>query len=378
MVTVIVFWCSVGFVFYAYLGYPLLLWIVSLFRNKTVRKASIIPVTSFIIAVHNEEDRIREKIENTLGQTYPKQKIEIIVASDCSTDRTDEIVRSYSSAGVKFVNVTERKGKEYVQKMAIGSTVGEILVFSDVATLLTPEALANIVKNFNDPSVGCVSSVDVFIDRGSEISGEGAYVRYEMLVRSLESRVNSLVGLSGSFFAARRQVCEHWATDLQSDFNTVLNTVKLGMRGVCDPDCAGYYRNIGNENREFDRKVRTVLRGITVLMKSRSMLNPYRYGLFAWQLFSHKVCRWTVPFAMVLAFVSNIILIPLSLFYFSTGVLQLLFYFIATVSITCNLPVLKSAFRLPSYLLLVNLSMLSAWFCYLRGQRVVAWTPSQR
>ena len=162
----------------------------------------------------------------------------MVVASDCSTDGTDDLVRSFSSSGVRLVRLKTKGGKEAAQKQAVESTAGEILVFSDTATMLKPTAITTIVQNFADPTVGCVSSVDRFIDVDGTVSGEGAYVRYEMLLRQLETRVNTLVGLSGSFFAARRSVSQGWAPDLQSDFNTLLNTVRAdlpwrGRSGEC-------------------------------------------------------------------------------------------------------------------------------------------------
>ena len=244
MITKVVFWSSLIFIFYAYFGYPLLLALVGIFRRDEIFKGNITPMVSFIITAYNENKRIKDKIENTLKLNYPKKKLEIIVASDCSTDGTDEIVNSYNFCGVRLVRAEERRGKENAQKCAVNAASGEILVFSDVATILRSDAVSNIVKNFNDRTVGCVSSLDKFIDNDGNVSGEGAYVRYEMFLRSLETKVNTLVGLSGSFFAARREVCRNWATDLQSDFNTLLNSVKLGLRGVSDPESIGYYKNM--------------------------------------------------------------------------------------------------------------------------------------
>src|SRR5688500_6814739 len=297
MTAEIAFWCSVALVVYADAGYPCALMALALFRDRAVKKAAITPRVSFVIAAHNEEQRIAGKIENTLCQEYPAGAMEIIVASDCSTDRTDEIVRSYGRR-VWLVRARERRGKEAAQQLAVRSAVGSIFIFSDVATALEPNAVANIVMNFADPTVGCVSSVDRLVDANGHASGEGAYVRYEMWLRGLETRVHTLVGLSGSFFAARRDVCRRWAADRQSDFSTLLNAVQLGLRGVLDTDSVGYYRNIADERREFQRKVRTVVRGIAVLERNAGLLNPWRHGLFAWQLASHKICRWFVPFAM--------------------------------------------------------------------------------
>lgn len=378
MMIAIMFWVSVCFVFYAYFGYPLALFGLSLLRRRPVDKADIKPKVSFIIAAYNEEKRIAEKVENTLKQDYPTEKREIIVASDCSTDRTDDIVRSYERAGVRLVRAPERKGKEAAQKLAVQIAEGEVLVFSDVATILAKNGLSNIVKNFHDTTVGCVSSVDRFIDADGKISGEGAYVRYEMLLRALETKVNTLVGLSGSFFAARREVCQHWAADLQSDFNTLLNSVKLGLRGVSDPDSIGYYKNLADDRKEFDRKVRTVLRGICIFMRSLFMLNPFRYGLFSWQLFSHKLCRWLVPFALIVAFVSNALLLSDSAFYQYAFLCQCLFYFIALAVLVSNPSSSPKLLKLQSFIVLVNLSILQAWYRYVRGERIVGWDPSKR
>jgi glycosyltransferase involved in cell wall biosynthesis len=372
-----VFWTAIFFIFYAYLGYPILLMIVALFRNRPVRKGDIAPAVSFIITAYNEEKRIREKIENTLKQDYPRESMEILVASDCSDDRTDEIVRCFESSGVRLVRVEKRGGKEAAQKLAVDAAANEILVFSDVATILPPDGIRNIVKNFHDPTVGCVSSVDRIIGLGPKSGGEGVYVRYEMFLRNLETRVGTLVGLSGSFFAARKEVCRNWAVDLQSDFHTLVNAVKLGLRGVSDSDSVGYYKNISDEAREFERKVRTVLRGINVLMASLPAMNPFRYGLFSWQLLSHKLCRWLVPFAMILAFISNAFLAFGAPVYRYAFLLQLGFYLIAFA----KLPSLFGrhyALRIPSFFVLVNLSILYAWYRYVRGQRMVSWVPSER
>jgi cellulose synthase/poly-beta-1,6-N-acetylglucosamine synthase-like glycosyltransferase len=378
MLIEIIFWMSVGFVFYAYFGYLIILAGLSLFKNNQIKKGSVTPRVSFVITAYNEERQIKDKIDNTLMQKYPQDNFEVIVASDCSTDKTDEIVRSFNCKGVKLIRTAERKGKENAQKNAIATARGEILIFSDAATILQPDSVSNIVKNFNDPTVGCVSSIDRFMDKEGRISGEGAYVKYEMLLRDLETKVNTLVGLSGSFFAARREVCLNWSTDLQSDFNTVINSVKAGLRGVLDHETVGYYANIADEKKEFARKVRTVLRGISVFMKNLPMLNCFKYGLFSWQLFSHKLCRWLVPFALAGGLVSNAFLIGHSRTYLYLFICQCMFYAIAIVGIRTNFLTKLNTLKVPSFFVLVNLSILNAWYRYLRGDRVVSWDPSKR
>lgn len=368
------FWLCAFFIFYSYFGYLLLLMAISNFRNRPVLKGGSLQDVSFIITAHNEESRIREKIENTLSQDFPKDLLEVIVASDASTDNTDMIVSSFKDKGVTLVKVPERKGKEYAQKKAIERAKNGIMVFSDTATILKPDAVRNIIKPFNDPTVGCVSSVDRFIEDDGKTNGEGAYVRYEMRIRELETRVNTLVGLSGSFFAARRAVCDNWAVGLQSDFNTLLNSVRLGLRGVSDPESIGYYKNIKDESKEYQRKVRTVLRGISVLMQSLPLLDPFKYGFFSLQLFSHKLCRWLTPYAMVILFLCNLPLAPVSAFYAFTLLMQIAFYCAAIAGRYHGGAYLK----LPYFLVMSNLSILDAWFRYMKGERLVFWEPSKR
>jgi glycosyltransferase involved in cell wall biosynthesis len=373
MIAEAAFWCSVALVVYAYAGYPCVLMALTMFRDRPVKKAPLRTRVSFVIAAHNEEQRIAEKIDNTLRQDYPTDAMEIIVASDCSTDRTDDIVRSYGRR-VWLVRARERRGKEAAQQLAVRSAVGKILIFSDVATALAPDAVSTIVRNFADPTVGCVSSVDRLVDADGKASGEGAYVRYEMWLRSLESRVHTLVGLSGSFFAARQDVCHRWAADRQSDFTTLLNAVEMGLRGVLDAESIGYYRNIADDRREFQRKVRTVVRGIAVVERNARMLNPFRHGMFSWQLLSHKACRWLVPFAMIVAATSNLFLLDRSPFYAATLVVQCAFYAAALGGLWTGASLLK----IPTFFFLANLGVLTAWLRYARGERMASWNPSDR
>jgi len=365
------FWAAVVLVVYAYAGYPCMLAAIAHVRRREIRRAPAACPVSFIITAHNEASRIASKITNTIAQDYPGP-LEILVASDCSTDRTDEIVRSYAPR-VRLVRTSERRGKEAAQQLAISAACGEVIVFSDVATALAPDGVSRIIANFADSTVGCVSSVDRFVDADGRISGEGAYVRYEMFLRALETRVNSLVGLSGSFFAARRRVCVNWAPDRQSDFNTLLNAVQLGLRGVLDPLSIGYYRQISDARAEFQRKVRTVIRGMVVLRANAAMLNPLSHGLFAWQLASHKLCRWLVPVALAVALVTNVALAPRSSWYASFLGIQIGFY-----GAVAGGWLGVRALRIPFYFFVANLAILVAWFRYARGERMTVWKPSER
>ena len=372
----VVFILSLFMVFYAYLGYPLSFLLLRAFRkNIEIRQRLDVPVT-LIITVYNEEKRIKEKLENTLKLNYPAGKLQIIVASDGSTDATNDIVRSYKKQEVELLKVVNRGGKENAQKEAVSCAGGEIIVFSDVATILEPQGLIEIVSNFADPSIGCVSSEDRLIGQDGKPSGEGFYVRYEMWLRRLESQVNSIVGLSGSFFAARKEVCQDFSGDVQSDFRTLLSSMKLGMRGLGDPKAIGSYLNIEDENQEFERKVRTVLRGLTVFFKHLEFLNVFQYGLFSYQFLCHKLLRWLVPFFLVAALVSNVILAFVSVFFLILLVGQFLFYGIGVYSLFSKS--LSGVLKIPMFFLVVNTAIVVAWWQYLTGKRVVFWEPSVR
>jgi hypothetical protein len=237
--------------------------------------------------------------------------------------------------------------------------------------------LRQLVSNFADPTVGCVSSEDRLLGRDGKSSGEGSYVRYEMWLRRLESRVNSLVGLSGSLFAARKEVCEDFSGEMQSDFRTLLNSMKMGLRGISDPLVIGFYQDTVDPKREWDRKIRTVLRGLTVFFHHLDLLNIFQYGLFSYQLFCHKLLRWSVPFLLILAFVSNFMLSSKSFIYFILLWLHILFYSLGVLGLQKKLRD-RSLIKIPMYFLTVNISILVAWWRYLRGQRIVTWAPTVR
>jgi hypothetical protein len=195
-----------------------------------------------------------------------------------------------------------------------------------------------------------------------------------MWLRRLETRVRGLVGLSGSFFAARREVCRPWPVDRQSDFTTALNAARLGLRGVLDVETAGYYCDVTDDRAEAGRKIRTIVRGLAVLARNLRMLNPFRYGLFAWQLASHKLCRWLVPLAMVAAIVANALLLRAWWLYGAAFAVQLAFYATAALGVCTG----ARALRLPAFVLQSHVAILVAWWRFARGERITQWTPSSR
>jgi len=364
-------------VLFAYLGYPLTLLVLSAVRERSVRRSDITPSVTVIIAAYNEEAQIGPKLENTLLMEYPPDRLQIIVVSDGSTDGTNRIVMDYAARGVQLVETGGRVGKEGAQQRGLSHARGEVIVFTDVATMSDPQCLKHLVRNFADETVGCVTSEDRVIKEDGKIGGEGVYVRYEMWLRALESRVGSVVGLSGFLFAVRSSLCRDFSGELQSDFRTVLVCIREGLRGVSDPLVVGSYRDVPDESDEFDRKVRTMVRALTVFSRNADLLAVWRYGIPSYELFCHKLLRWLVPLFLLIAFVSSAVLVFQSVPYFVLFVLQLVFYLAAAMGIKKG-ENKNPLVRVAAYFVRVNLSIAIAWWRYLRGSRIVRWEPTRR
>lgn len=374
----IVFVVSLGLLAYPVIGYPFVLLILSTLRSRSTIRKPFPGKVSVIIAAHNEEEKIAGKLTNMLNQDFPAERLEIIVASDCSTDGTDDIVHSFADRGVVLARPEHRGGKEYAQKHAVEKASGDVVVFSDVGTSLDTDGISRITSNFADPTVGCVSSHDRFINPNGRVSGEGLYVRYEMFLRLLESRVNSLVGLSGSFFAARAEVCAGIRPDTQSDFQTLMNAVQLGYRGIADPQSIGYYQELAEPQNELHRKMRTVLRGMTTLRENADLLNPLRNGLFSFQLISHKLLRWLAPVLLLAMLVSSSVAALDSALFRVLALLQFAGYGAALMALSNRRMALFGPMRILRYVLVSNTGILVAWLRFFKGETVVAWEPSKR
>jgi hypothetical protein len=300
------------------------------------------------------------------------------VASDCSEDATDSIVSGFAHRGVTLVRSPERKGKEHAQGLAIKTATGDILVFTDTATRLRPDAIRLLIEDFADPTVGAVSSEDELLSPEGTVRGEGAYVRYEMALRRLESRAAGLVGLSGSCFAVRKEVCARWRSDTPSDITAALLCAQTGLRAISDERVKGAYQDLKDESKEFQRKKRTIIRGMTAVWELREALNPFRYGLFSLQVWSHKILRWLVPVGLLLALGSSAVLARDSDIYRGMFALQLAGYAAAGVAYVSGSARKIMPLRIALYFLLANLATAAALWDFLRGVRIVTWNPSQR
>lgn len=379
MLTVL-FWILVVCSLYSYFIYPLLLLALKKWRKPAVSKDnSLGPQTyTLIVTVYNEKERIHSKLKNLLELEFDKDRLEILIASDGSDDGTDDIVKEYADSGVRLVRAQERLGKENAQLAAIQEARHDVLVFSDVATVMEPDAIARLDAYFGDPNIGAISSEDRFISQSGTVAGEGVYVKYEMWLRKQESALGSLVGLSGSFFAARKKVCEQWDIHSPSDFNTALNCARLGMRSVTAPDVLGYYQDLKDPSKEYARKVRTVLRGMTGLSRHLDVLNAYRYGLFSFQVFSHKLMRWAVPWFLFALLIVTVLVADQGWIYQLALLGQVLFYAVAGVA-HLNAGIRGIALAKVIYFFVqVNVALMDSAMKFFGGTRMTTWKPSSR
>jgi len=380
-VDLIIFISLIGTI-YSYFIYPIILLVLPKKNNiKTDNddlKDLTTPFISLIITAYNEETRIREKILNTLEINYPEDKREIIIASDGSTDNTNVFVTEFANKGVRLLAVTDRKGKENAQLAAIKTAQGEILIFSDVATQIPKEAIKRIVAAFENKQVGALSSEDRFITEDGKVAGEGAYVKYEMWLRRLEAKVKSLVGLSGSFFACRKDICKNWDINVPSDFNTALNCVSQGYIAVSHPHVLGYYPNLKDESKEYQRKLRTVIRGMAAISHKPSVLNPFKYGLFAFEVFSHKIMRWLVPWFQIILLITSLIIWQDHILFTLLLCVQLIFYILALLGWWSKVARANNLFKIPFFFMQVNIAIAHAGIKFLMGKRITKWEPSKR
>jgi glycosyltransferase involved in cell wall biosynthesis len=370
-----IYWLAVAGVVYPYAGYPLLLLLARRFtRRPAPAPATELPMVSMIIPVHNEAPRLLGKIANTLALDYPADHLQIVFVSDGSTDDSVAILRARRDPRITVLALPQRGGKAAALNAGLGRATGDLVVFTDASIALAPDALRAIVTPFADPRVGCVSGEDRIADSG----GEGLYGRYELFLRRLESDVHSIVGASGSFYAQRRAICTPFTEGMAPDFLSVLRTVEQGYRAISDPAAVGEMSSVKSAKQEFDRKVRTLLRGMTALFACKPLLNPLRFPVFAFELWSHKVLRWTVPFNLLAALLAPLALLDRP-FYVAMLAAQLIFYAGAAAAFAEWANVHRSLpGRIALYFSSVNAAILAAWYRYGIGERQELWTPSRR
>lgn len=370
----LIFWISLLAVVYAYFGYPLVLLALRRHGVASGEHPDPLPGVSFLLPVHNEEAVLERKLKNTLALDYPADRLQVLVISDGSTDGTVDVARRFAAQGpVEVIAQPSRKGKAAALNRGLESARGDIVVFSDASIMLEPDSLRRIVAPFADPAIGSVSGEDHIADGG----GEGLYGRYELWLRRLESRVHSIVGASGSFYAQRRELCVPFVEGFAPDFLSVLNTVERGYRAVAEPSAWGTMTSVRAAKDEFQRKVRTLIRGMTALFAKPHLLNPFRYGVFAIELLSHKLMRWLVPVFLVLLAAASVAL-AVEPFYFAMLIGQAVFYLLAVLALAFESVRRFAPARIAGYFTIANAAILAAWCKFLLGVRQEIWTPSRR
>jgi cellulose synthase/poly-beta-1,6-N-acetylglucosamine synthase-like glycosyltransferase len=363
---------------YTYAGYPLLLAVVSFLRPKTVHRDRFNPTVTIIITAYNEERALTAKLENTLALDYPRDLLEIIVASDCSNDRTDEIVRGYSSRGVRLCRQPERLGKTAAQNAAVKQASGEIIIFSDATSHYRLDVIRAIMPNFADATVGCVAGRLVYVDPTGSRVGRGArsYWDYETFLKRHESRACSLIGASGCLYAVRRSAYKPLYHEACSDFIIATKMVEQGLRAIYEPDAVCTEETNRRSDSELKMRVRVIAQTFTDLWRHRLMLNPFRSGFYAVQLLSHKVMRYLVPFFLIALFAASAMLASASFAYRALFVAQLLGYGCALLAwLLEKVGIRTRLLALPQYFVLANLASLIACYQFIRGERYARWEP---
>jgi cellulose synthase/poly-beta-1,6-N-acetylglucosamine synthase-like glycosyltransferase len=374
---VILFWSCCLLLSYVYVLYPVIVGALARRYGTPVRPGTALPRVTLIVTVYNEEKCIRGKLDNLAALNYPRELVDVIVASDASSDSTDAIASSYDRLPVRVLRVEGRQGKTACQNAAASSAGGEILVFTDATTRLDPDAVRRLVENFADATVGCVAGRLAYVTNTENLTGSGgrAYWDYEVRLRAGESLLGSLVGVSGCLYAVRKAAYRHIHPHLISDFVIAMRMREQELRTVLAPDAICFEETLDRGHEELAMRIRVAARSINALVAEWRFLNPARYRLFAWQLWSHKVLRYASPLLWLTAIGANVALAGQPIY---LVLLLMQFALIAAGAIGGLLQ--QSGYKLgllaqPYYFLLTNVASLIATLRYLQGKRMVTWTP---
>jgi cellulose synthase/poly-beta-1,6-N-acetylglucosamine synthase-like glycosyltransferase len=381
MIALVLFSC-LALCLYVYFGYPLLLGLMGIAGRRDVRKADITPAVSIIIPAHNEEKVIAGKLDNLLSSEYPKEEIEIIVASDGSTDRTEEIVSQYGARGVRLLRLS-RCGKPMALNEAVALARGEILVFTDANAIFEKLALRHLISNFSDPEVGGVCGDQTYrLERGDDSASEGEqlYWTYDKWIKRLESRLGSVYAADGSIYAIRKHLFVPVTDPAEADdFATSVRVVTQGYRLVFEPGAISYEAPPVSSRREFWRKVRIANQTWRAILNVPEALNPWRQGFHAIELLSHNVLRYLMPFFLPIAFGANVALARGSRVYQLLLLGQGLFYGAALTGWQLRRSKWgrMKLFYGPFYFCLANAAVFLGALSLLSGKRIVVWQPDR-
>lgn len=374
-----------AFLLYSYIVYPAVLKVVSLFRPVPTKwgEPPEWPTLTITIPCYNEERSIAGTIESLLALDYPPDRRQILIISDASTDRTDEIVRSYADRGVELLRLPVRKGKTGAENAATPHVRGELVMNTDATIRILPGALKKLVAVFQDPTIGVASGRDISVgDAGTAVDkGESGYVGYEMWVRSLETRVGTIIGASGCFFASRVQLHDELFPEaLSRDFASCLIARENGFRAVSVDEACCLVPRARSIRSEFRRKVRTMARGLDTQYFKRDFLNPFKHGWFTVMLFSHKLSRWVSQLVLPLG-VMGVILLAIEDPWTDPYILAGTGLLAAIAALSWYWPEGKrmpAVIAVPGYFLWAYLAGFVAWTKFLQRERNPMWEPTRR
>ena len=370
------FWIGLALSAYVYLVYPLIVFCQTK-RCESERSENVwVPfysVTIFITA-YNEEPVISDRIDNALSLKYPDDLLEVAIASDGSTDRTNEKLEEHrSNPRVKIFYNETNEGKNALINRFVPLTEGQIVVFTDANSIFSEQALLNIVRPFSDPRVGCVGGKLTYLSGQSAVAkGEGLYFKYENVIRKLEGKEGNMVGANGAIYAIRRELFENVPAHVPNDFFHPLVVLKKGYRSVFEENAIAFEKATESHEEEFKRRSRIVERSISAIVEVNR-----RYGLFtgrAWfNIFSHKILRWLTFPILVSTWVLNLFLLNNPL-YMTLFICQTIFYILGTLGYFFEKAGLKiKILYIPYYFLLINLAGFVGLIQWLKGKRIVSW-----
>lgn len=386
---VAVFWVSFLVVVYTYVGYGFILYFLLKIKEAFLPAKPYfytypeLPEVTLFIAAYNEEDCIEEKIKNSLTLEYPRQKLRIVIVTDGSDDHTPQIVERYKEVSHFFQ--PERRGKIAAVNRVMPYVQTPVVVYTDANTLLNKEALTNMVRHFKDQRIGAVAGEKrVKIEEKDVASGagEGIYWKYESILKRWDSALYSVVGAAGELFAIRTQLHQEVPRDtIIEDFYTTLSIAKQGYRVVYEPMAYAMEGPSASVKEELKRKIRIAAGGIQAIVRLKSLLNIFQYGILSFQYISHRVLRWTItPFALVTLLVSNLFLLQTGNFlypWFFAG--QGLFYLLAAVGYFLEAKQIKlKVFFVPYYFFIMNYAVFVGIIRYLKGSQSVVWEKAKR
>jgi cellulose synthase/poly-beta-1,6-N-acetylglucosamine synthase-like glycosyltransferase len=373
----ILLWGMVLLLAYIYAGYPLLAIAIARARPRPAHKGEVDASVTVIITAYNEEAGIAQKLQNVLALAPLPGALDIVVASDASSDATDRIVEAFDAPNVRLLRVEGRVGKTACQNAAAAQATGDILVFTDATTLLQPTALQAICRNFHDPDVGCVAGRLAYVATGDDATGKGgtSYWNYEIMLRMAESSLGSLIGVSGCLYGVRRSAYRPIAPELISDFVIAMVVREQGLRTVLEPAAICYEDTLDRPDLELSMRVRVGMRSLVALASQKRFLDPLRFGAFAWQLWSHKLLRYLSPVFWAFALLANTIL-ALDGRYLWLLAMQLAVLLSGLLGFTPLRQFARSKLLAqPYYFVLTNVASALSLFRFLRGERIVTWTP---